>query len=147
MKTEQDIFTRIQDTSAMMAEAYQAFQSIMDDFGASRDLAEGNEISHGNTDDESMDDELNDAMSMPGQRMLQSDDASDDVFNHDTYEGEGAFQGYEAFPGRKFFRPDAIDVEDPAFASGKELGIPVSMTVHYSSGQHKEVALNEFPWS
>lgn len=125
-----DIFDRIEQTSSMMMEAYQAFQDVIAELGESRDFAE--HVPAGQPEVESND-----------ERLVGSDDRSDDEFNHDVYEGEGARQGYEMFPGRKFFRPEDLDMEDPKYWGGFELGIPVSMTVHYSTGQHREVTLKK----
>lgn len=43
----------------------------------------------------------------------------------------------EDFPGRKFFRLEDLDMEDPAFYTGKEIGIPYAVAVRTHDGQNK----------
>lgn len=45
----------------------------------------------------------------------------------------------EDFPGRKFFRREDLNMEDPAFYSGKEIGIPVAVAVHSNDRQNKQI--------
>lgn len=43
----------------------------------------------------------------------------------------------EDFPGRRFFRLQDLDTEDPAFWGGKEIGIPYAVAVRTHDGQNK----------
>lgn len=45
------------------------------------------------------------------------------------------------FPGRPFYRFGEINPEDPAFASGKSLGIPYAVAVRTSEGQNRLLPL------
>lgn len=43
--------------------------------------------------------------------------------------------GWQAFQGRKAFRMEDIDAEDPAYWRGKEIGIPINLAVRISPEQ------------
>ncbi len=45
------------------------------------------------------------------------------------------------FPGRPFYRFGEINPEDPAFASGKSLGMPYAVAVRTSEGQNRLLPL------
>lgn len=47
----------------------------------------------------------------------------------------------EDFPGRRFFDPRKVDYNDPRFASGVELGIPIAVVVRYNDGQNKLIPI------
>lgn len=55
-------------------------------------------------------------------------------------EGEEEY-GCDEFPGRPYFSMEDIDSEDPAFAFGKEIGIPKDVAIYNSPRQNKFIGM------
>jgi hypothetical protein len=72
--------------------------------------------------------------------QFYSDEVEDrpSLYSHPEAEEEGIYDCDDEFPmTRKAFDYRNIDMEDPAFWGGKEIGIPMGLLVHGENGEGK----------
>lgn len=126
-----DIYSRIKDANQLMAEGFAELRRIAAELANDRGLGSNDFSLHLEGRVEPAE-EMDDLPSMIG----MDDSQRLDGYLEESYECSD-------FPGRPFFDPDTIDPDDPGFASGMSLGIPIAVVVRSNDGQDKLLPIKD----
>lgn len=124
--------------STLMMAAYKDFKDLSEKFANERSISPNDNqaetrMASGYSWDDYTNEELSEDEYTPGDD--ETVDAEDEAENEIEYQCED-------FPGRSYFSFKDIDVNDPAFYSGKHLGLPFNEAVHRASRQNNLLPMN-----
>ncbi len=134
-----DIRARLKDVHELMAEGFKELRRIAKELSSERGLGSDDFASYMSEDRETEEEQPNYAlMGEVEAGGVPESEALDAYSSSPSYEEECS-----DFPGRPFFDPKTVNWDDPAFAGGVSLGIPVAVVVRSHDGQDKLLPIKD----